>query len=43
MIGSVGEEGEMDVICLGLNRTFDMVSPSCGVFLGKWERDKVVG
>lgn len=30
------------VICLDLNRAFDMVSHSCGILLGKWERDGVV-
>ena len=43
MIGSVDEEGAMDVISLDLNRAFDMVSHSCGMLLGKWERDGVAG
>lgn len=43
MIGSVDEEEALDVICLDLNRAFVVVSCSCGIHLGKWERDVLVG
>lgn len=41
VLGSMGEVGEM-VICLDLNRTFDMVTLRCGIILDNWERDEVV-